>query len=395
MHYLFTHNDLDGVGCGIIAACAFSDQVEVRYHSVSSLDPQLERFLEKRGDRSKKGSMLFITDLSVNVSNEQRIERYVQAGGKVRLLDHHKTSLQLNRHHWANVQTEYADGRLTSATSLLYDYLVQHGLMKPRRSIAQFVELVRQYDTWEWEEQGNVRAKRLNDLFFLFSLDDFEQMMTERLMQQEEFDFSEFEKKLLELEEEKIERYVRRKKRELVQTFIDDRCVGIVHAESYHSELSHELGREYPHLDYIAILNMGGKKISLRTIHDDMDVSEVAVRYGGGGHAKAAGCPLTEEAFQAYAVEPFPIDPIHGDAFKNTYNTRGSEYGVLYENRNDELIFLFPVGNRWHADVNNETLEESFDTFEAAERFAKRTYSAWLARDDVFVRYLMDHAGKR
>ncbi|MEF3303289.1 DHH family phosphoesterase [Paenibacillus sp. GYB003] len=395
MHYLYSHNDLDGVGCGIVARCAFGERIEVRYNSVQSLNPQVERYLEATRDKPKKGELLFITDLSVDEENEHRLDRHVLEGGKVRLLDHHKTALHLNRHPWATVQVDYDDGSLASATSLFYEYLVQHRMLEPSQALAEFVELVRQYDTWEWEKYDNVQAKRLNDLFFLMSLDDFEERMVERLQNQTAFAFTEFEEKLLEVEESKIERYVRRKKRELVQTFVSERCVGIVYAESYHSELSHELGRSYPHLDYIAILNVGGKKLSLRTIHDDVDVSEIAATFGGGGHAKAAGCPLTETAFRLYAAEPFFLEPLRPDAVRNEYNAKGSAFGALYENRRSDDLFLFPVDDRWHIDVNGETLEQSFDSFEDAERYLKRHYAAWLARDDAFVRYLMRHATRR
>lgn len=394
MHHLYTHNDLDGVGCGIVARCAFGKQVEIRYNSVQSLNPQIKRYLDNYHDRPNTGGLLFITDLLVNEENELRLDRHVYDGGKVRLLDHHKTSLHLNRYSWASVQVKYDDGRLTSATSLFYEYLVQHQMLNPSAALAEFVELVRQYDTWEWEKHDNLHAKRLNDLFFLLSLDDFEERMVERLQQQSAFTFTEFEEKLLELEESKIERYVRRKKRELVQTFIEEQCVGIIYAESYHSELSHELGRSYPHLDYIAILNIGGKKLSLRTIHDNVDVSEVAAMFGGGGHAKAAGCALTELAFKLYVTEPFFIEPVRPDSFKNEYNIKGSKFGVLYENRSDEL-FVFTVNDHWHIDVNGETLEPSFDSFEEAERFLKRQYAAWLVRDEQFIQYLMCHANKR
>ncbi len=395
MHELYTHNDLDGVGCGILARCAFGDKADIRYHSVSSLNPQVQRYLERAGNKPKKGKLLFITDLSVDESNAKGLDQYAAQGGSIRLLDHHKSALHLNSHSWACVQVAYDDGRLASATSLYYDYLVQHGLLKQRAAIAEFVELVRQYDTWEWEEKGIASAKRLNDLFFLYSLDEFEAMMASRVMEQESFAYTEFEEKMLELEEGKIERYIRRKKRELVQTFVEDRCVGIVHAESYHSELSHALGNEFPHLDYIAILNMGGKKLSLRTIHDNVDVSEVAGRFGGGGHAKAAGSSLTQEAFRLYAVEPFPQEPIRFDSGKTEYNVKGSQYGVLYENREEALLYLFQTGGRWHIDANEETLETSFDTFEEAENYAKRHYAAWLARDDAYIRYLMAHAAKK
>jgi oligoribonuclease NrnB/cAMP/cGMP phosphodiesterase (DHH superfamily) len=82
--------------------------------------------------------------------------------------------------------------------------------------------------TWEWERQEQQQAKRLNYLF------------------------DEFEEKILDMEDERIERYVQRKKREIIQTSIHDQFIGIVHAESYHSELGNEIGKDNPHLDYIA-----------------------------------------------------------------------------------------------------------------------------------------------
>lgn len=392
MHVLFTHNDLDGAACGILARCAFGAKVDVRYNSVSSLDARLERFLERTGGRAKKGQKLFITDLSVGEANEAALTRYAGGGGSVRLLDHHKTSLHLNRHAWACVQVEYDDGRLASAASLLYDYLLQHRWLPPRPAIAEFVELVRQYDTWEWERHDNVRAKRLNDLFFLLDLDEFTDRLADRLMKEEAFAFTEFENRILDLEEEKIERYIRRKKRELTQTFVEERCVGIVYAEQYHSELSHALGREFPHLDYIAILNPGGKKLSLRTIHDGIDVSEVAGRFGGGGHAKAAGCPLTGEAFRLFAVEPYALEPLRGDAPRTEYNVRASPYGVLFGSRQEDELFLFGSEGRWYVDLNGETVGGAFDSFEDAERYAKREHGAWLLHDDAYIRYLMAHS---
>lgn len=54
MYHLYSHNDLDGVGCGIIAKAAFGEQVEVRYNSVTGLDVQVERFLDRAKDKGKK-----------------------------------------------------------------------------------------------------------------------------------------------------------------------------------------------------------------------------------------------------------------------------------------------------------------------------------------------------
>jgi oligoribonuclease NrnB/cAMP/cGMP phosphodiesterase (DHH superfamily) len=294
MHVLFTHNDLDGVGCGILAKCAFGDEADVRYHSVSSLNPAIESFLEKRHDTK----YVFITDLAVDEENERTLQAWFQEGGKVQLIDHHKSALHLDQQKWAQVTVSYEDGRLTSATSLFYDHLIKKNLLIENEALKEFVELVRQYDTWEWEKNENDKAKQLNDLLYLTSIEDFTDSMIHRLQTEPGFAFTTFEEKLLALEDEKIQRYLRKKKRELAQIHVQEHCVGVVHAESYHSELGNILGKEHPHMDYIAILNMGGKRVGFRTIHDHVDVSQVAHTFGGGGHAKAAGCSLTEEAYQ-------------------------------------------------------------------------------------------------
>lgn len=391
MYQLYTHNDLDGVGCGIVAKIAFKDQVDIRYNSVMGLDHQIERFLDKKDDKRNKGKLVFITDLSINEENTKGIDTFVKNGGKVKLIDHHKTALHFNDYSWGNVRVEYDDGRLASATSLFYEYLIQHRLIEPSPALHEFVELVRQYDTWEWDQNNNIKAKQLNDLFFMGSIDEFEEKMVQRIMKSRHFEYDEFEKKLLEMEEEKIERYVRRKKRELVQLFIDEYCAGIVHAESYHSELGNELGKENEHIDYIAILNLGGKKISFRTIHDHIDVSAIADEFGGGGHAKAAGCSMNEKAYELYVKGAFNTEPMKPDAFRNQFNLKNSPHGCLYENRKDDKFYIYtPNGEDWLVEYNGVKLDEAFSEFKAAENFVKRNYSAWLTRDENLVDFLKD-----
>ncbi|MBE5101532.1 DHH family phosphoesterase [Priestia aryabhattai] len=391
MYKLLSHTDLDGVGCGILAKLAFGDQIKIRYNSIASLNREVEWFLENE----ERNTHLFITDLSVNEENEKRLEEFYQTGGKVQLLDHHKTALHFNEYEWGHVVVEDNEGSLASGTSLFYEYLIENELIQTSNAVDEFVELVRQYDTWEWEKNNNQEAHRLNALFFLLSIDEFEEKMVNRLQNSDHFFFDEFEQKILDMEEDKVERYIRRKRRELVQTSIGDYLAGIVYAESYHSELGNELGKEYPHLDYIAMLNMGGKRISLRTIHDHVDVSEVAGHYEGGGHAKAAGCSLTNEAYKEFVTDTFHLDPVREDAKRNRYNLKESSYGSLYETQNDDM-FLVSLQNEdeWIIENSKGLSIHTFKSFKAAETFLKRNYAAWLVRDDIFVKYLIRYIRK-
>ncbi|MEC1718605.1 DHH family phosphoesterase [Schinkia azotoformans] len=387
MYKLLTHNDLDGVSCGILAKLSFGDEVNVRYNSNASLDREVESFLISED----KDTFLLITDLSVNDQNEKGLELFYQGGGKVQLIDHHKTALHLNKYKWGYVAVENDEGKLNSATSLFYEYLISKNLLQQTEALNEFVELVRQYDTWEWEKNDNQLARRLNALFYLLSIEEFEEIMINRLQTSDHFYFDDFEKKILDMEDDKIVRYIRRKRRELVQTEIGGYFAGIVYAESYHSELGNELAKDNPHLDYIAILNMGGKKLGFRTIHNHVDVSEVARKFGGGGHAKASGCPLTADTYKKFVTNTFPLESLRVDARENRFNLKESPLGSLYKDRNDDVFFIYPESDKnWVIERNKTKIKQTFNSFAEAEKYIKRKHEAWLVKDDDFVSFLMD-----
>ncbi|MCK0473490.1 DHH family phosphoesterase [Halalkalibacter sp. APA_J-10(15)] len=387
MHYLYSHNDLDGVSCGILARLAFGSNVEIQYVSIQRLDQKIEQHLET----AKTADSLWITDLSINSDNEQRIHTFIKAGGSVQLIDHHKTALHLNDHSWAHIEIAHEESKLASATSLLYDFLIKSDYLQRSQALDEFVELVRQWDTWEWDRNENFRSKRLNDLFFLLSIDDFEDRMVQRLPTSNNFKFDDFEDKILDIEEDKITRYIKRKRRELVQVMLEEKCVGIVHAEAYHSELGNKLGKESPHLDYIAILNVGQRKMSFRTIHDHIDVSMVAEQYEGGGHAKAAGATLNDSAFEFFVKGAFPLKPLHVDPIHNKHNVKESENGTLYRSEDGALYYLYPYHENWMLEHNHAPYK-TFETFLEGESYIKRRYQAWLVQDESYITFLAQTA---
>lgn len=387
MYHLFSHNDLDGVSCGIIAKLALGEDVTVSYNSIGRLNQSVEAFLEQ----ATSDDILLVTDLSVNEENEGRISQFVADGGKALLIDHHKTSLHLNEHPWASVTVQQEDGKLTSATSLFYEYAVKQNWLAHSENVGAYVELVRQYDTWEWEANANFTAKRLNDLFFMFSIEEFEEKILNKLQTDDSFDFDEVEETLLKVEESRVDRYIKRKKREVYQVTVGPHVAGVVHAESYHSELGNELSKEYNHLDYIAITMVGGKRMSFRTIHDDIDVSEVAGKYEGGGHQKASGCNLTEKAFKQFVEQTFYSEPIRRDAPNNQLNIKGSEAGTLYTTRDKQDLFIKPNENQeWILEINHKQQSQTFQSFEEAERYIKRRFGAWLNFDEKFEEYIKE-----
>ncbi|MCD7035666.1 DHHA1 domain-containing protein [Metabacillus sp. GX 13764] len=383
---LFTDSDLDGLGCSALAKLAYGDKADVYYCSPRNLNQRVEYFLDQP-DNSKID--MTITDLSVNEEIEARLEERFKKGQFVQLIDHHVTAMRLNDRKWGFVKPEYEDGRKSCATSLYYEYLMEHGLLEQTGALDEFTDLVRQYDTWEWEKNENVKAKRLNDLFYLFERGKFEEDILRRLRENKDaFDLTETETMLMDIEENKISRYINAKNRQIIQTFVDEFCVGLVHAEQYLSELGNALNKLNPHLDMIVLLNVGGKKAGFRTIHEDVNVSEFASRFGGGGHPKASGCELTEEAFDHFVLKAFPLQPLKPDPERNELNVKNAPYGTYYENRLGDISFIMPVSDQCFEVLQNGENAGSFSSYEEAERHIKRHYGSWLRFDDACVLHL-------
>jgi len=383
---LFTDSDLDGLGCGLLAKIAFPDEVNVAYCSYRNLNERVEKFIDHP---ENEGARVYITDLAVNKKIEGKLAKRFNDGKHIQMIDHHVTAMHFNEYKWGFVQPEYESGRKTSATSLFYEHLVGNKMLEKTKTLDEFVELVRQYDTWEWETNDNRAAKRLNDLFFILGLETFENEMLERVNDKDGFHLSDKEELILDLEEKKIDRYIHSKNRQLVQTFIDDYCVGVIYAEQYLSELGNALAKLNPHLDLIAMINMGTKKIGFRTIYDEVDVSSFAKKFEGGGHPKASGCSLFDETFSLFVKETFPLTPLIIDAPKNEINKKENAEGSLYINRKGEKTYLFQTNMKhWVVLHNHEKVNEQFDTFESAERYVKRNYASGLAFDNELVTYL-------
>jgi uncharacterized protein len=381
---LFTDSDLDGIGCGLLAKLAFAE-VNISFCSYRNLDERVRQFLE---DEQNKEAELFITDLAVGEEVEKKLAERFSAGGHVQVIDHHVTALHFNQYPWGWVKPTDEQGKKTCATSLFYDYLIREGKFERSETLDEFVELVRQYDTWEWEETNNTRAKRLNDLLTILGLDEFWDKMSERLAAGGPFSLTETEELILDMEEKKIQRYIRMKQKQLVQRWFGDYCVGIVFAERHMSELGNALSKRCPHLDLIAMVNMGTKHIGFRTIHDTVNVAEFAKQFGGGGHPKASGCFVDETTFPLFVVDTFPLPPVYHDAEQNQLNTKDQTEGFFFTNHQGQWFFFHPTSDDKWIVYQQEQNVQSFSSREEAERFVKRQFAAGLADDQSAIDFL-------
>lgn len=294
---LFTHTDLDGVGCAILAMMAYPNQIDIEYCEPNTIDDAVEEFFQSPQNQY---TQVYITDLSIQEDLAKKIDQMSQKEQffpKLHLIDHHKTALALNQYSWVKVYVNLHDDRPACATYLFYQHLMDQGLLTG--DLEFFAEKVRRLDTWDWERNYNdILAKQLSDLLYILGRDRFIQKYTQAMPNTEVDLFNKTDQLLLQLEEERITSYIDLKQKQLIIKEVDDFSVGVVFAEQYRSQLGNQLAKRNPNLDFIIMINPA-ESMSFRGIKDNIDLSEIAQKYGGGGHKMASGSPLDEKVKQS------------------------------------------------------------------------------------------------
>lgn len=315
--YHISDNDLDGVSALYESELAFGENVKTVASNSRKIDEVVQKYVEKKWD---KDTLFIITDLSIDSrALADAIDQKVKDGYHMLLIDHHPTAFWLNEYSWATVVNE-ENGVKTSATQMYFDYLVQNGHLPKTQVVADYVELVRQYDVWDWwyvgievngERVPNYRSKRLNDLLWIIGRNMFRDMVLEQLKEptHDLFTFSEKAEYLLDVEQHRIEEYIKLKKGEMkIIPFVFEQReyqVAVMSADKYTSELGNVICKEREDIDFVVMLDVGKKRISFRASKEDVNTGVIAKSFGGGGHAPASGCDLDENTVPLFLAPLF------------------------------------------------------------------------------------------
>jgi len=289
---LFTHTDLDGIGCAILAKLYYGDNhVEVEYCGYNNIN---EMVIDCDFEKYEK---VYITDLSIDEKVAERVEElngkeYLGHATTFTLIDHHETALWLNKYNWAQVKTKRADEKKESGTSLFFEFLKikESSLYNPKTY--EFVEDVRKYDTWEWKLLNVKEPKMLNDLFHILGRERFENKILNKLGWGK-YKLDDNDLLLLQLDKEKIDRYIQQKNDKIKKVKVYGYTAGVVFAEQYISELGNKICEMNGDIDFCIII-INNEVMSFRTVKD-IDLSKIAKNYGGGGHTKASGALISKE----------------------------------------------------------------------------------------------------
>ena len=286
MYKLITHNDLDGLGCAILAKLAFGENISVEY---ASCHDNVTKILNELIDNNLLNTFdsVFVTDCSFDIALATKLKN------KVKLFDHHKTADEFNQFYWAKV-SEQIDGCNTCGTELWHNYLLKKGYLSFPRKF--FVEQVRLYDTWDWSANPSNLPKYLNDVIYIHGISSFVDTFVERLSKRDLNEltiFSQTERDLLDREQTRIRKYVNKKNKAAKIVEIDGKKIAVNFADDNQSSVGNAMCNTYD-VDYVMMFSLDKSIVSLRSSNDGEDVATVAKAIGGGGHQHAAGSPIEE-----------------------------------------------------------------------------------------------------
>jgi oligoribonuclease NrnB/cAMP/cGMP phosphodiesterase (DHH superfamily) len=274
---LLTHTDLDGLGCAVVFAGSCPGHGPIELVENGTIDARVADALAARASDAAAHEVI-VTDHGISPATADAADRFVAAGGRFILLDHHRSSVHLSGRRWAVVDQE------RSATGLLFDHLGRPS------AFAEFVGLVEDHDLWRHRDP---RSARLATLAALIGGDRF----LARFREDPSVELREGERLLVDHEEGRRADYLGRKVAQARVVETGGRRWAVCYAEQYQSDLAERLMADLG-VVATAIVNPGKRTVSLRG--RGVDVSGVAQRFGGGGHARAAaftfrGTPLEAE----------------------------------------------------------------------------------------------------
>ena len=299
---VFSHNDLDGFGAPLLLEAVQPElfgniEFDLTTCSAGKIDEELGWWL-KQPDTDRY-SDVYIMDMTPDSSYSfEKLDELFANHWLV--FDHHETEEGLRQQHAANNVTVPNSDQEQSATSLVWHWITQNVNFaaipaKRQRELAEIVELIRAYDTWDWQNDPNMdpaekkASDELNQLFWFYPLSKSERFVRSVL----ETGWQAYRAKnslLIDTLNGRRQRYLDRHLRSITTFKAGGHSFGVVYASDYKSEIAHALLKRE---DVDAALVIDSHSISLRS-NGKMDVAKFASQYfTGGGHADSAGGTLT------------------------------------------------------------------------------------------------------
>ena len=301
---LFTHEqDIDGMGNVILAKQAFKN---LDYIPCKTFD--ITKNVQKTIDDKSiyEYDQIFVTDLCIKEPLLSFINNDSELKNKLLIFDHHKSEIDEgnNKYSFVNIVVENEKGK-TCGTSLFYEYLLSKNLLKSTPALDELVELTRQHDTWEWKTKynSNQKARNLYILYEKLGYQKYVDTMTKIIETKSNIEFGPAENNLISSFLAELDIALKQMINTMIihQLNIDGITYKIGFTKTlykYRNELSEFIiSLNNPKdIDMVGIIMTDTPTVSYRSVKN-VDVSRVAVYFGGKGHHGAGSNLQTNHKF--------------------------------------------------------------------------------------------------
>lgn len=217
-----------------------------------------------------KGKNVVILDFSFDNATTKNM---IEEANQLLVIDHHKSAM-VELHDISNTHFD-----MTKSGAILSWEFFHPGKEPPK-----FIKYIQDRDLWAWELDYSKEFSAAFDMV-PFEFEEFEKFEDDSV-------FDDAVKRgsyILAYSKTVVKKVC--EKAQLRK--LDEKEVLVVNASHWMSEIGSRLA---PDCDFAMIWywdhDARETKVSLRAFHDTVDVSEIAKRFGGGGHKKAAGFQL-------------------------------------------------------------------------------------------------------
>ncbi len=305
---LFTHaEDIDGIGCAILAKQVFRD-CEVIPTKTFEVNKNVGKVIES--GLIEKFDKVYVTDLCIKEPLLGEIDRNPILRDKIRVIDHHKSEIVEgnDKYDFVTITVE-KNGRKESGTSLFYQFLIDNYGLQSIPILDELVEWTRQYDVYDWVKINNQDARKLHILFEMLGYDKYYELINAKLKSDNSITFTDYE-------EEVIATYFRNFNNDMnfilsnmvvVPIIIDDiiyRIGYVICPYKYRNDINDYIRSKgnMQNIDIVGMIMTDRDTVSYRQINN-VDVSKVAVYFGGKGHFAASSNPKENLEFKRMLVK--------------------------------------------------------------------------------------------
>lgn len=276
--WLITHsNCMDGAMCSVVFQQFGGTESNIIYSSPdhTKTDQALKDLLN-----SDNVNNIYLADVSISEDFAKQIDTRCN---RVTVIDHHKSAIPLAKYKWCIIDKNNKQ----CGCLLFYHWCLENFEWTGMHcdDLRELCELADDRDRWI---NADPKSKDFHTLFSFLGQNKY----VDRCMQPRPTELKTSEEYVIKIEQEKETDFINGFAKKMHACYIEDYYVGFgVCEKKYVSDLGNHLCNKEK-FDFVVLMDY--ETISLRCgKNDKLDMSKIAKKYRGGGHAKAAGFTIS------------------------------------------------------------------------------------------------------